>query len=180
MVHNGCLSLSAAPVHLCADKTRVFDIKLCWELTHTQDKYPSIHLTIKYPKIQVLNWCGVSFHMKGIPSRLCDNIIYTLLTHMQPVNQYVPIQCTHLWSCTAEIKEKCCICATALSAVLSKCVHSENKSSSAAANYITEPIGSQRIYVVETYSEWRRRRRGSDHNKSVKGWTRSYVVKIYT
>lgn len=34
---------SAAPVHLCGDKTRVFDIKPWRELTYSQDKYPPIH-----------------------------------------------------------------------------------------------------------------------------------------
>lgn len=49
-------------------------------------------------------------------------------------------------------------CYTGLHAqLLSKCVHSENKRSSADINYITEPIGVQPVYVVETYCEWRRR-----------------------
>lgn len=65
--HIMAVSLSAATVHLCADKTRVFDIKPWWELTHTQDKCPPIHHTIKCPKIQVLSLCGVSFQMKSIP-----------------------------------------------------------------------------------------------------------------
>lgn len=52
-------------------------------------KYPPIHQTIKCPKIQALSLRGVSVQMKGIPSS--DNIIFTLLSHMQPVNQYAPI-----------------------------------------------------------------------------------------
>lgn len=45
-------------------------------------------------------------------------------------------------------------CYTGLHAqLLYKCVHSENKRSSADINYITEPIGVQPVYVVETYCE---------------------------
>lgn len=51
---------------------------------------------------------------------------------------------------------KCCISATpgcTLSSLFSKCFHSENKSSSAAINYITKPIGLQPIYVLNEERE---------------------------
>lgn len=49
----------------------------------------------------------------------------------------------------AFLLQTCCT----LSSVFSKCVHSENKRSSAATNYVTEPIDKQVVYVVEAYSE---------------------------
>lgn len=65
---------SAAPVHLCGDKTRVFDIKPWRELTYSQDKYPPIHQNNKMStNAGATPFLGggyynfwVSFQMKGI------------------------------------------------------------------------------------------------------------------
>lgn len=41
-------------------------------------------------------WSFFSDKGYSIQYTLCDNIIFTLLTHMQPVNQYAPIHRTDL------------------------------------------------------------------------------------
>lgn len=66
------------------------------------------------------------------------------------------------------IKVKFCAATHTGLCVSPKRVHSENKWSGAATNYITEPIGLQPVYVVEAYSEWRRREEVITTTKKVK------------
>lgn len=129
--------------------------------------------------------CGVSFHMKVIPSSelfgIIEFLLYSPISSL-PIN---PSICTNLSDrfiiMPAEILHQSemlhLFWLHAQLCVLQTCPF--RNTSSKVINYVTKPIGLQPVYVVETYSEWRQEK-GSDHNKSKKGWMHNYVVHART